>query len=193
MARTKEFDPEEVLERAIECFRRRGFHASSVELLTAAMGLGRGSLYATFTDKRALFDAALNRYAEQAVANIVGRLDRAKEPLAEIAAVLWDVAKGAAADRNRQGCLMTNSATELAGEDREIAHVIAQAFLRIEDGFYRALRRAQGMGTLDGKKNPRALARFFVGVMQGLMVMSRVNADPEVLNDIVVSALDSLG
>ena len=193
MARSKEFNPEEVLERAIECFHRNGFHASSVESLTVAMGLGRGSLYATFTDKRALFDAALKRYAEQSVSKIVGRLDRTEEPLAEIAAVLRDVAEGAATDGNRRGCLVTNTATELAGEDREISRVIAQIFLWIEEGFYRALRRAQGMGTLDRKKNPRALARFFVGVMQGLMVMSRVNADPEVLHDIVVSALVCLG
>lgn len=189
MSRTKEFNPEEVLERAIECFRQNGFHASSVELLTEAMGLGRGSLYASFTNKRALFKAALERYREEVVTNIVGRLDRAQDPLAEIAAVLR---AGAKADVGRQGCLMTNSATELGGEDREIAQAIAQGFLRIEEGFYRALRRAQEMGQLDRKKNPRALARFFVSLMQGLRVIARVNDDPSVLKDAVVSALQAL-
>ena len=193
MARTKEFNPEEVLESAIECFRSNGFYASSIESLTEAMGLGRGSLYGTFTDKRTLFDTALRSYAEKAVANISNRLDRAKEPLTEIAAILKDVAKGTLTDGHRRGCLMTNSATELAGEDREIARVIAQAFHRVEEGFYRALCRAQEVGQLGRKKKPRALARFFVGVIQGLMVMSRVNSDPVVLNDIVESALETLG
>ena len=62
MARPREFDEEEVLDRALDVFWRRGYGATSVEDLTAATGLGRGSLYAAFGDKETLFLTCLRRY-----------------------------------------------------------------------------------------------------------------------------------
>lgn len=193
MVRSREFEPDEALERAVECFHKHGYEAASIQMLSGAMDLGRASMYATFGDKHALFEAALSRYASGVIAHIVGRLEQARRPLREIEAVLRDVARVAATDAERRGCLVTNSAAELGGHDPGVTEVLRRVFKQIEDGFYRALRRAQDLGQLKANKNPRALARFLVSTIQGIRVIGRTNANPTALNDIVKSALRCLG
>ena len=70
MARQREFDREEVLDRALEAFWARGYEATSIQELVDCMGLQRGSLYNTFGDKHGLFVAAC-------VANTFGRVEAA--------------------------------------------------------------------------------------------------------------------
>ena len=62
MPRTKEFDPEVALERAMELFWRRGYATTSVADLVAHLGVARASLYSTFGTKHDLYVAALERY-----------------------------------------------------------------------------------------------------------------------------------
>ena len=67
MARPKEFDRDEALERALNLFREKGYEATSVGELVNAMGVQRQSLYDTFGDKHGLFRAALERYSQMRV------------------------------------------------------------------------------------------------------------------------------
>src|SRR3989337_2583926 len=60
----KNFDVRETLEKAMQTFWARGYEATSMQDLVDCTGINRGSLYATYGDKRALFVAALHRYIE---------------------------------------------------------------------------------------------------------------------------------
>ena len=70
MPRSREFDRDVVLDRAMRVFWTRGYEAASIQRLVARMGIQRGSVYATFGDKRALFFAALDRYDRVATARL---------------------------------------------------------------------------------------------------------------------------
>ncbi len=48
IARSKAFDPEEALERALDLFWRQGYEATSVAHLVGRLGISRASLYDTF-------------------------------------------------------------------------------------------------------------------------------------------------
>ena len=50
MARPRTFDEQEVVAAARDEFWERGYAATSVDDLTAATGLGKGSLYGAFGD-----------------------------------------------------------------------------------------------------------------------------------------------
>ena len=63
MARPKEFDIDQVLDRATELFWTKGYEETSMRELEEGLGVGRQSLYSTFGDKRDLFLASLDRYA----------------------------------------------------------------------------------------------------------------------------------
>lgn len=62
MARPKEFNPAEALDKAMHVFWRKGYEATSMEDLLTAMDINRGSLYATFGNKRELFLKAMDLY-----------------------------------------------------------------------------------------------------------------------------------
>ena len=76
MARPKEFDPEVAVDRAMDLFWRKGYGATSPNDLVAELGIGKGSLYAAFGSKRALFDLALDRYRERQGDTLTEIIDR---------------------------------------------------------------------------------------------------------------------
>lgn len=192
MPRPKAFDPDEALLRAIACFRRRGFAATSVDHLVDEMGIGRQSLYATYGDKRALFLLGLRHYAEAMVVRFAQWLDACDDPLATIRAVLHEIARFAVSREGMDGCLMTNSAADLATRDPEVRAILMPAYRQIEDVFTRALRRARTAGTLPRDRDPRAVARFLVTFIQGLRVMGTTQPAPKRLHDAVEAALCGL-
>ncbi len=64
------------LDAALIVFRECGYHAASLAELGAAMNLTVGSIYKAFSDKRAIFIAALDRY----IGLRKGELNRRLEP-----------------------------------------------------------------------------------------------------------------
>src|ERR1700761_2243502 len=81
MARPREFDRDVALDRAIGVFWANGFAATSTEDLTAAMGIGRQSLYNAFGDKRRLYLEALGAYQARSVGGHLARLNGPVSPL----------------------------------------------------------------------------------------------------------------
>src|SRR6476659_7418959 len=63
MARPRKFDEAAVIQAARDQFWLHGFNGTSLDDLTDVTGLGRGSLYGAFTDKRTLFLRAIDNYA----------------------------------------------------------------------------------------------------------------------------------
>jgi TetR/AcrR family transcriptional repressor of nem operon len=163
-----------------------------MDILTKATGLRRGSLYAAYADKRALFLAALAEYTRATVGHVERTLGTSDDPLAGVADVLARVARVATDGEGRHGCLLTNTAAELAGRDPAIRDAVSAAFRRIEDAYAAALARAAAAGRLAPDADTRATARLLVAVMQGLRIMGKAGAEPDALEDVVESALRAL-
>src|SRR5262249_19249611 len=67
MARPRKFDEAQVLRAAMDQFWTAGYAGTSLDNLTEITGLGRGSLYGAFGDKRTLFLRALRDYCCRAI------------------------------------------------------------------------------------------------------------------------------
>lgn len=160
--------------------------------LVDAMGIHRGSLYGTFGDKHALFLAALRRYDEVWISRFVEPLS-APGPVRPAVRRVLEQAAREATDGVRRGCLATNSAVELAPHDPELARRVRTMLSRVEDALRAALERAQDMGELPADVDPPAAARFLIGVLQGLRVLSRMAAEPETLRDTIEVSMKALG
>src|SRR5271165_1746433 len=116
MARPREFDETLVLDAAIQCFWSRGFEATSVKELIATTGIAAASLYNAYGDKRALFQAALDRYVEDNVGERIRRCE-ALPPRAAVGAFFDEILRRSLRDRERKGCMLVNAALEVAPHD----------------------------------------------------------------------------
>jgi TetR/AcrR family transcriptional regulator, transcriptional repressor for nem operon len=194
MPRKKEFDEAEVLRRAMEIFWHKGYEATSVQDLVEQMGINRGSLYGTFTDKRALFLAAIQHYDRTVISHVVAVLHSPGSARQVIEDYIRGEVERVVQDRDRQGCFLTNSAVEVGPHDAEAERSLRTSLKRVESAFLDALVIARSQGEIRTGRDLRDLARFLTSSLQGMRVMARVNPDRDDLTaiaDIIISALDS--
>ena len=195
MAGVKQFDRDEVLDRAMAAFWTRGYEATSIDDLVEATGINRGSLYGTFGDKRRLFLMALDRYWDTVATNMFAELSD-PDPRRAIERMLEALILRNSDPKFPRGCFITNTSLECPTSGDEIARKIAERMGQQETAVYRVLRRAQTEGSLRSDLDARALARFFLGVAQGINVVNKAVADPEVLKDmdrVAMSVWDKRG
>jgi TetR/AcrR family transcriptional repressor of nem operon len=190
MPRTKEFEPQEALDAAMHLFWRKGFGATSMRDLLDAMCIGRGSFYNTFGDKHTLFLAALDRFEDARTS----WMDRALEGAGVdgIEEVFRRSIEALLGFEPRRGCLLANTAVELAPHDPEVAGRISRYVRRTEEAFTGALARAQEAGEIPADGDPKVLARFLVSNLHGLRVLARAGADRRTLEDAARVALQAL-
>jgi TetR/AcrR family transcriptional repressor of nem operon len=188
MAGVKQFDQDEVLDRAMMLFWSQGYEATSIEELVEATGINRGSLYATFIDKNGIFLAVIDRYLETVAKSLMASLSD-PDPRRAIERMFDSIVGRLSDPRFPRGCLIVNTSLECPTSGDAITRKIGQAIGQQESAIYRVLLRAQAECSLAAALDVRALARFFLGVAQGLNVMNKAVADPEVLKDIVKTAM----
>jgi TetR/AcrR family transcriptional repressor of nem operon len=192
VGRPREFERDVVLDRAMQVFWTRGYEATSIQHLVTRMGIQRGSLYDTFGDKRGLFFAAIDRYDQVVTAKLLAALEgpgSGTDAIRRFFRLKVDLAMDPGRPR---GCLVTNSAAELASRDRGTATRVGAVLAKIEAAFHRAVIRAQKAGEIDPARNPRSIARFLTSSAQGLSVMAKTFPERAVLDDIVKVILAAL-
>jgi TetR/AcrR family transcriptional repressor of nem operon len=191
MARPREFDEANVLAMAARCFWHRGYAATSVKDLVEATGITAASLYNAFSDKRTLFRAALDHYVESSVGERIRRCD-ALLGRSAIATFFGDILDRSLNDRDRKGCLLVNSALEIAPHDPQFQKIISDVLRRIEKFFLKCVRAGQTDGTITRSVPAHILARDLLAVLMGVRVLARVRPEKALLEGIVESALARL-
>jgi TetR/AcrR family transcriptional repressor of nem operon len=191
MARSKEFDPDVALQRALELFWRKGYEATSMTDLVEHLGIGRASIYATFGGKSELYLKAYDRYLENGI-DFIGLLSRPGPALPAVRALVERYAEESARDTDHRGCFVVNTAVELAPHDPALARRVEANWDFVETALTSALTRARAQGELEPGKDPRALARFLLTVMQGMRVLGKSSDNPARLRDAAEQALSVL-
>ena len=173
MARPPEVDRSKAVNKALVLFWRKGYQASSLADLLSAMGIGRSSFYAAFTDKRTLFLECLDLFA----ARTVDVVQRARSEMPPVDALqhffernfIGVPGSGVAASASRHwGCMLVNTVIEMAGVDDELAARASRHLGEMQRVFQACLRDA-------GAKAARAedLAAMLMLLNEGIRVSSR--------------------
>ncbi len=172
-------------------FWLNGYQATSTEDLCAATGLGRSSIYNTFSSKHELFVRALKHYFRTAT----GRwLELLAEPLPakeKVRRMLAQVIEDEALNPGR-GCLAVNTVTELARRDESIRKFVRQDFDQLIDAIRVAIEAGQRDGEIDRGKDARSLAEFVHGTVGGLRLMSQSGAGRTAMSNVAEVALLAL-
>ncbi|MFJ4697671.1 transcriptional regulator, TetR family [Streptomyces sp. TverLS-915] len=192
MARPREFDEHRVMLAVRDAFWDKGYAGTSMDDLLRASGLGKGSLYGAFGDKRSLFLRVLREYDD-------ANLRALRERLATSARAIdfvREFALGPAGDPSgavaRRGCLLANSNAELATSTPEVAAEARRSYGLIAATLTEALERAQREGDLAPDADPAETARAVLVAQLGLIALGRTGTDVAALAAMGDSALARL-
>jgi TetR/AcrR family transcriptional repressor of nem operon len=188
MARTKEFDPQRALNKAMNVFWSVGYQAASLERLMKEMGLSKQSVYDTFGDKRSLYLQALAYYRRKTNDGLRQLLSGA-HPVKQAFRKLLFGLSSETREQHERGCLLLSANLERDTGDAEIAELLRQNQAEVESIFAEALRRAQKKGEIPRGQDPEALSRFFVVTIQGMRSMARLKSDRRALRQVAKVAL----
>jgi TetR/AcrR family transcriptional repressor of nem operon len=167
MARPLEFDRSKALNKALALFWRKGYQATSLADLLAAMEIGRSSFYAAFTDKRTLYIACMDLFSAR-VMDMLERECREKAPLDVLQQFLEGSLAGGRGVRSGWGCMLVNSVIELAGLDDDLVARASSHLLSLQGFFRRCLEDA---GTTPAQSEE--LAAMLMLFNEGVRVSSR--------------------
>ncbi|HVV55692.1 MAG TPA: TetR/AcrR family transcriptional regulator [Mucilaginibacter sp.] len=193
MARTKDFDEDEVLEKAMHLFWLNGYNATSMQDLVDGLGISRSSLYDTYGDKHTLFLRALENYKQSVSAKmerIVSHTPSARETVRQL---LELTTRELITDNEHKGCFLVNAAVEVAPHDAEVSLMICQGDRQLEEFFREAIKKGQQSGEIVNPQDAAVLARFILNNIKGFRVTAKSVTDKKFFADLVnltMSVLD---
>jgi TetR/AcrR family transcriptional regulator, transcriptional repressor for nem operon len=169
MGRPREFDEDEALAKIMDVFWEKGFEGTSMSDLETATGLRKGSLYAAFGDKRAMYLKALALYGRTAIDESVRVLTGTEAPERRIGKFLQAPIDAVAIKSDRRGCFLCNASIDQAAVDPETRRSVNGSFERLGRVLEKVLLE------LSKKENDRcrADAQHLLSVYFGLRVLAK--------------------
>lgn len=193
MARTKDFDENEVLTKAIQIFWYKGYNGTSMQDLVDGLGISRSSLYDTYTDKHTLFIKALESYQSNGLSglqDIIKHTSSAKETIKKLLEFASTAMLG---DKQQKGCFLVNAEVEVAPHDAEVNKLVCNNDKQMEDAFFKVIQKGKDSGEITNQQDARALARFIFNALKGMRVTAKSTNEESTFDDIIkltVSVLD---
>jgi TetR/AcrR family transcriptional repressor of nem operon len=192
MARTKDFDENEVLTKAIQLFWYKGYNATSMQDLVDALGISRSSLYDTYTDKHTLFVKALESYQNTGAGKIQEIIDNSGSAKETIKKLLEFATNELLCDKQQKGCFMVNAEVEVAPHDAEVNNLVCKNDQQMEEVFYQVIQKGKDSGEIKNQQDARALARFIFNAVKGIRVTAKSTTDKTVFDDIIALTISAL-
>ncbi len=193
MARPKAFDPEHAVDAAMQAFWRTGYDGTSIDDLTRACGIGRGSMYATFGSKNALYERSLKHYQRTEGATAFACLEGPGGVHERIERLFAHFATTALEDPENRGCFLLNAAMERAPHDPAVARRVRDGLRVMQRALRELLFEAQATGELAADRDPERLAGYLVTALNGGRVTAKATQDTELVESAIGVALEALG
>jgi TetR/AcrR family transcriptional repressor of nem operon len=171
MARPREFDEDDVLDRALVTFWEHGYEGTSIDDLVAGTGVGRASLYGAFGDKERIFTRALERYCERMDETLKGVAEESSARAA-LERVFRDMVLKSMPKSGPRGCFLL--CTAVGGDaPAAVKDAYAEYASRLERVLTALVKRGQDSGDFTRATDAKSLARMLATLLQGLAATAR--------------------
>jgi len=185
MGRPREFDEDVALDAIMGVFWAQGFEGTSMSDLVGATGLKKGSLYAAFGNKRAMYHKALALYDRTTIDATVQGLKGGGTPRSRIEQFLGSAISRASSGSGGRGCFVCNASIDQAPTDAGTARLVQASLARLETALADVLSElGAGTGGADmAAADARLRARHLMSVYFGLRVLAKAGALTDVVED----------
>ena len=186
----KSFDIDDAVDRATDVFWAKGYEATSLSDLLAAMGINKGSFYNAFGSKHDLFVRGLLKYGQEQHSAALADLAALNDPVQAIRKLFDFLIEQSAIDRDKKGCLLVNTALDLPNQGPGIADIVKSSMDDIETFFRRQITEGIEAGDIPNHVDPDKTAKALLGLVVGLRVLARGVFEPGDLQAIKSQAIE---
>lgn len=184
MGRPLEFNKDEVLEKAMNVFWRRGYEATSLQELIEAMDLSKSSFYQSFASKQDLFVKCLEKYQSKLSSDLSDNFVKARTARQFIEQTFREITNTAQKETGKMGCFLMNSPNEFSFEDEKLSPSITVGFRKLQTVWQIAVKQAQKEGDISAEKDAESLAYYIISSISGLRTMIKAGANAEIIGKI---------
>jgi AcrR family transcriptional regulator len=190
--RPRAYDPDIALRNARDTFWRKGFAATSLDDLAAAMTMNRPSIYSGFGDKRELYIKAVTRYAKDSQAALEEALAQPR-PLREGLLALYRDARNfyLAGDPAPRGCFLIGTAVTEAPHDADVRRAVDDTFEAFTAAFTKRFEQAAADGEL-APLPPAAAAALATATLNTIALRIRTGARPEAVDVLIAATVEAI-
>ena len=182
---------QQIVDASLQLFLGQGFSASSVQAITAAAGVPKGSFYNHFESKEALGAEIVDLYgAANPVRDVLKDVSLA--PLDRLRAHFLGLADIYTKGGFSKGCLIGNFSAEMSGQSdlirRHVAGVLSAWTADIES----ALVAARKQGAISKKLEPKRIAAYLLDGYEGALLRARVEQSRDPLDAFISITFDTV-
>lgn len=177
MKRARPYDRETALDAALNLFWKKGYHATSLKDLEAALSMKPGSIYAAFSSKEALYLATLERYFHQNRDGVRTMAETAESPLKELANLLRNIGKNRADDPSCRACMLVKTILDTTSADAAIADQSRVYLDEMRSEFAAVFDAAKSRGELPADADTDRLARRYQSDITALKIEAHRGTD----------------
>jgi len=191
MPRKKQYNKEEVTEKAMGVFWNHGYKATSMRMLEAEMGINLYSIYADFKSKEGVFLESLRRYRQLNKEVILRRLLESDGDLLDIRTFFMEFVHSVKTGKTPNGCLFANTAMEIGATDVRIKEQLDLFFTLLKEAYVNLLTKAKALKQFKTDAPINKYANYLVGITEGISVIAKV-LEEDKLTDYIDTAMEAL-
>jgi TetR/AcrR family transcriptional regulator, transcriptional repressor for nem operon len=174
MPKVKLFNEDEVLEKAMELFWKKGYHATSIQDLVTHLGLSRSSIYDTYGGKKELFNKSFLLYRTSNYNGLKVFFESQPTVVEGFKKMFTLAIQESQTDSDNKGCFVVNTTTELIPGDDDLVRVLDKNKADFEAFFYTALLSGEQSGEIPKGKDLKAIASLLFILYGGIRVVAKL-------------------
>lgn len=189
MARNRNFDEQDILDKAIELFKVRGYRGTTPEELVNTLNISRSSLYNTFRDKHSLLLKTLHRYHEKTVVSLQEIIANTQEPLTGIRLVFKLSIEGTYPGGMPQGCFLINSIIEFGPDEPAAVEIVKKSIDATRRALLHFVAHGKKKGQFSDSLDAETMADYLQNCINGIVVSAKAGMSQAACERMVESAL----
>lgn len=189
--RPRAYDPAQALAAAADAFWKNGYDGTSLDVLAAATGMNRPSLYAAFGDKQELYLKTLQRYREEGRATALRLLE--DDPTLRVYLTrFYTWALDLYLEGGPRGCYTIGTAATQAVVDPAVRTFLADSIRGTDKFLARLIGQARDRGEIAPTSDPVVLAQLASATLHTLAVRARAGLARKELDALAAATIDTI-